>query len=132
MHGGHIDRGFYIYSSGIIEEYDNYDKSRKLKSAQITNKELKELNSLANKIEDSYKKENSHWNDAGIVCKQIYNNQKLKWIKVSERGDVVGNNTTEIGKEIINLTNNLCNKYLTNDDGLNYFKRDESLLEWLY
>jgi len=131
MHGGHVDRGFYIYSNGIIEEYDNYDKSRKLKSAKITSKELHELKSLADEVEDKYKKENSGWNDAGIASKQIYNNKKSKWIKISERGDSVGNNTTEKGKEILNLTNQLCDKYLTNDDGSNCFQKDERLLEWL-
>ena len=132
MHGGDIDRGFYIYSNGTIEEYDNYDKSRKLKSSKITNKELKELQSLSDEIEDKYKKENSGWNDAGIATKQIYNSQKSKWIKISERGDKVGNNTTETGKKIVNLTDQLCDKYLTNDDGSNCFKKDEILLEWLY
>ena len=48
---------------------------------------------------------------------------------LSQMGDAMGNNSTEAGKEIINLTNELCDKYLTADDGTNWIQSNDKLFE---
>lgn len=76
-------RGYYIYSNGIIKEYDDYNEDKELKSAQITKEELEQLKELANKVEDKYEREESAWCDAGTSTKQIYSTRLSKWIMLS-------------------------------------------------
>ena len=111
---GDISYGYYIYFNGDIKEYDDYDNDRKLKSAKISNEELKQLKKLASIVKDKYKKENSRIQmfDAGIETKQIYNRRLFKWVILSKSGDTNGENSTETSQKILELTDTLYNKYL--------------------
>ena len=106
--------GYFIYFNGDIKEYDDYDNDRKLKSAKISNEELAQLKELASMVEDKYENDTSMGQmfDAGISTEQIYNNKLSKWIVLSKYGDSMGRNSTETSKKILELTNQLYNKYL--------------------
>lgn len=110
--------GYNIYSNGVIKEYDNYNEEKELKSAKITKEELNQLKELANKVEDKYEKDNSGFQmfDAGTTTKQIYSERLSKWIVLSKSGDTMGSNSTEISKEILNLTKQLYDKYLNDEN----------------
>lgn len=124
-----ISRGYYIYSNGVIKEYDDYNEDRELKSARITNGELNQLKKLANKVENAYEKKDNAWFDAGTLTKQIYSNRLSMWVVLSQNGDSMVCNSTETSKEILKLTNELCDKYLTADDGTNWVRSDNKLFE---
>lgn len=122
-----VSYGYKIYDNGIIEEYDKYDNDDELKRAKISNEELTKLKELADSVESNYTKKlnpesilhpNSFagamevmW-DAGVTEKKIYNNKENKWITLYEYGDTMGYNNTEETKEIIELTEQLYEKYL--------------------
>ena len=109
--------GYYIYSNGDIKEYDDYDNDRKLKSAKISSEELTQLKKLASMVEDKYEKDTSMGQvlDAGTSTKQIYNSKLSKWVILSVFGDSMGRNSTETSQKILELTNQLYNKYLNED-----------------
>lgn len=122
-----VSYGYKIYNNGIIEEYDEYDNEEELKRAKISNEELMKLKELADSVEADYTKKlnpqsilnpNSFaaamevmW-DAGVTEKKIYNNKEDKWITLYQYGDTMGYNNTEETKEIIELTEQLYEKYL--------------------
>lgn len=108
-----ISDGYIIYSNGIIKEYDDYNKNKELKSAKISNEELERLKELANKVEDNYKEDDSiKMRDFGVHTSKIYSKRLKKWIKLSSFGDMNGNNKTEESQEILNLTQEIYDKYL--------------------
>ena len=107
--------GYYIYSKGVIEEFDEYNKTRKLKSAKITDEELNQLKELANTIEDKEDNAKNETNssvasikpsDSGYYRRLIYSDRLAKWVKL---------NSSETGKKISELTNQLHDKYLGED-----------------
>lgn len=51
------------------------------------------------------------------------------WVVLSQNGDSMVCNSTETSKEILKLTNELCDKYLTADDGTNWVRSDNKLFE---
>lgn len=106
--------GYFIYSNGDIKEYDDYDNDSKLKSAKISKKELAQLIELSNMVEDKYEND-TKWQmiDAGITIKQIYNSKLSKWVILSKSGDSNGRNSSETSQKILELTNQLYNKYLS-------------------
>ena len=106
--------GYYIYSNGDIKEYDNYDNDRKLKSAKISSEELTQLKELAGMVEDKYEVDTSMGQmfDAGTSTEQIYNSKLSKWVILSKFGDSMSRNSTETSQKILELTNQLYNKYL--------------------
>lgn len=109
--------GYFIYSNGIIKEYDDYNKDKELKSAKLTVEELNQLKELANKVKDKYEKnEKFQMFDAGISSQQIYSQRLGRWIVLSNSGDTNGSNNTEISKEILNLIETIYNKYLNNEN----------------
>lgn len=125
-----VSYGYKIYDNGIIEEYDEYNNDEELKRAKISNEELAKLKELADSVESKYtKKLNPQsilhpdsfagamevmW-DSGVTEKKIYNSQKSKWITLYEYGDTMGYNDTEETKEIIELTEQLYEKYLADN-----------------
>lgn len=125
-----VSYGYKIYDNGIIEEYNEYNNDKELKRAKISNEELAKLKELADSVEFKYtKKLNPEsilhpdsfagamkvmW-DAGVTEKKIYNSKKSKWITLYEYGDTMGYNDTEYTKEIIELTEQLYEKYLADN-----------------
>lgn len=122
-----ISYGYVIYDDGTIKEYDNYDTNKELKTAIINDDELTQLKDLANLIKDEYTaginpesvlNPNSMMgaiggmDDAGITEKQIYNNKEQKWITLYKFGDSMGYNNNEETRKVIELTNQLYEKYL--------------------
>ncbi len=108
--------GYYIYSNGYIKQYDDYNKDKKLKSAKISREELSQLKELANMVEDKYEKSSIPGTyDGGTFSKQIYNENLSKWIVLSKTGDSMGKNSTEESKRILELTNQLYDKYIKED-----------------
>lgn len=106
--------GYYIYSNGVIKEFDEYDTEKKLKSAKINKIELTQLQKLANIVEDKYTPDPNgpqFW-DSGTRTRQIYNSNLSKWIILYKDGDSMGENLTETSQEILTLTSKLYDKYL--------------------
>lgn len=112
---GYSDYGYVIYDNGVIEEYSNSDTDEELKSAKINNNELNELLSLSKSVKNKYEKDTSGFilNDAGLITKEIYNENLEKWIILSKSGDTFGSNNTEESLKILELTSELHEKYLS-------------------
>ena len=110
-----IDRGYYIYYNGDIKEYDKYDSGIKLKATKISKEELSQLEELASIVEDKYEEGYSFMVDGGTSTKEIYNKKLAKWIVISQSGDSMGKNSTEAGKKISELTDQIYDKYLEED-----------------
>ena len=106
--------GYKIYRNGVISEYDDYDHSRQLKSAKITNEELIQLKELVNMVKDKYEVESGsvHTIDAGVTTVKVYSSKLSKWVILSRHGDQVGVNSSDVSQEILEFTNQLYNKYL--------------------
>lgn len=118
---GPEEYGYYIYLNGVIEEFDKYDKSKKLKSGKITDEELNQLKELANAIEDQEENQeekndknelnslivyDSEPYDIGSYTQSIYNDRLGKWVSL---------NSSETSQKISELTNYLNDKYLSED-----------------
>ena len=128
---GTVSYGYKIYDNGIIEEYYEYNNDKELKKVKISKDELTKLKKLANSVESKYTKElnpesilhpNSFkgsmeaMSDAGVTEKKIYNNKKNKWITLYQFGYTMRYNDTEETKEIIELTEQLYEKYIENNE----------------
>ena len=77
--------GYYIYSNGVISEFDEYDKERNLKSAMLTNEELVLLKELSNIIQNEFVEKPNMMQDAGTATKKIYSEKLSKWVLLSSR-----------------------------------------------
>ena len=109
----HKDYGYVIYSNGIIKEYDNINKTRKLRKGKLTESELKELKQLSVKVEDEYVKDTKRkMFDAGLSVYEIYNTKSHKWIVLRKLGDEMGSNDSEESQKILELTQKLYEKYI--------------------
>ena len=109
----HKDYGYVIYSNGIIKEYDNINKTRKLRKGKLTESELKELKQLSVKVEDEYVKDTKRkMFDAGLSVYEIYNTKSHKWIVLRKFGDEMGSNDSEESQKILELTQKLYEKYI--------------------
>lgn len=107
---GSVSFGYTIYSNGIIEEYDDYNKDKKLKKGKISSEELEKLKNLADLVNDEYKRNNSfQMFDAGVTTKEIYSPRLKKWVVLSKWGDKMGNNSSKESQEILELTEDLYN-----------------------
>ena len=111
-----ISYGFYIFNDGKIKEYDDYDKSRKLKKEQLAEEEIHRLYELSTLVQDVFiTDKKSQILDRGISTSQIYNRELSKWILLSSTGDSNGRNHTQISNEILELINEITQKYLDNE-----------------
>jgi len=107
--------GYVIYSNGTIKEYDDYDKEKELKKGKISREELEKLKNLANSVKNEYKKDSSGMRifDAGVSTKEVYSERLGRWIVLSKWGDIIGSNSSEESQEILKLTEELYDKYLS-------------------
>ena len=114
---GHVEVGYYIYSNGIIQEFDNFDNRKEnseLKQNKINKDELEKLKQLINSVEDKYEiysEDSSYWNnlviDGGTTIKCVYKKEKEIVLLNGE-----GSNSSKESVEIKKLTEELCEKYL--------------------
>ena len=110
---GRVEFGYYIYSNGIIQEFDNRKENSELKQKKIDKQELQKLKQLINSIEDKYKKfeKDSRWHnsaiDVGITMKGVFKKENEIVLLNGE-----GSNSSQESAEIIKLTGELCKKYL--------------------
>lgn len=119
---GHVEFGYYIYSNGIIQEFDNgiiqaLDNRKgnsELKQKKINKDELQKLKQLINSVEDKYEiysEDSSYWNnlviDGGTTIKCVYKKEKEIVLLNGE-----GSNSSKESVEIKKLTEELCEKYL--------------------
>lgn len=111
---GQQDYGYIIYSDGTIKEYDSYNTDKELKKSKISKEELKRLKELSNLVEDKYEKSTSNIQimDAGYSKEEVYNRKLDKWVVLSTFGNSNGANSTEEGKEILELVRSIENTYL--------------------
>lgn len=111
---GHVEFGYYIYSNGIIQEFDNRKENSELKQKKIDKDELQKLKQLINSVEDKYEiysEDSSYWHnlviDGGTTIKCVYKKEKEMVLLNGE-----GSNSSKESVEIKKLTEELCEKYL--------------------
>ena len=116
---GRTYRGEAILSDGTIVEWENYDsyyslkdivdnsnwiiKNCKVKIRRVSKKDLKKLNEYIGHIQDEFKYESSKGFDIGSTCIKIYNYEIKRQLKLTETGDLVGNNNSEIAIKCVKL-----------------------------
>lgn len=110
---GYVGFGYYIYSNGVIQEFDNRKESSELKNKKINKKELKKLKKMINSLEDKYEKhdEESYWYplaiDGGTTTKCVYKKENVFVLLDGE-----GSNYSQESKEITDFTKELYEKYI--------------------
>ena len=111
-----ISYGFYIFNDGKIKEYDDYDKSRKLKKDQLDEEEIQKLYELSTLVKDEFETDKSvPIHDIGISTTQIYNEKLSKWVMLTSGGDSLGRNSTKESEEILDLIKKITKKYLDDE-----------------
>ena len=111
-----ISYGYYIYNTGEIEEYDDYDTDRFLIYDQLDEEEIQKLYELSTLVKDEFETDkNVPIHDIGISTTQIYNEELSKWVMLTSGGDSVGRNRTKISEEILDLIKEITKKYLDDE-----------------
>lgn len=112
---GHVEFGYYIYSNGVIQEFDCKKESSELKHEKINKEELKQLKELINHLEDKYENydEENYWNtlviDGGTTTKCVYTKENVFVLLDGE-----GSNSSQESIEIREFTEKLYKKYINN------------------